>query len=128
MSEEYIKQLEDTVERLKTRLESELMGKAVIAKSLSTKGLQAMQNGEDYDALVEGGQIVVGCVVFAKIQKRKDDWCGYVLESNGENEYRYVKFVTKCKSFDEASEKCIKALAIDTPTSTKIYSIIGNYK
>lgn len=128
MSDDYIKQLEDTIERLKKRLESELLGKAVVDKALNSESLKAMMNGDDYDSFVERGQILVGCVVFAKIIKKKDGWCGYVLDADGEDGYKYIKFAMKCKTFEEASEKCMKALALDEPAALRIYTMVKDKK
>lgn len=130
MSEDYIKQLEDTIERLKKRLESDLLGKAVVNRLTSPQGIAVIASSgiDTADDVIEGGQILVGCVVFAKIKKKKDGWCGYVLDADGEDGYKYTKFAMKCKTFEEASEKCMKALAIDEPTALRIYSVVREHK
>ena len=118
MSAEYIKDLEETIERLKKRLESNLSGLAVVDKATDPKTRNTIW-----------GQILVGCVVFAKIVKRKDGWCGYVLDANteGEEGYKYVKFAIKCDTFEIATEKCMKALALDNPSALRIYATVkGN--
>ncbi len=123
--DDYIRQLEDTIERLKTRLESELMGKAVINRQITP---EIAASGNITDETIDSGSIIVGCVVFAKIQKEKSGWYGYVLEADGEEGYKYIKFALRCKSFNETVQKCMKALALDIETAMKIYSVVGSYK
>jgi len=122
---DYIQQLEDTIERLKTRLESELLGKAVISRQISP---EMAASGDISDDKIDYGTILVGCVVFAKIEKKKDGWYGYVLDANGEEGYKYIKLAMKCKSFDETCQKCIKALALDTESARRIYAVVGSHK
>jgi hypothetical protein len=123
--DDYVRQLEDTIERLKTRLESELLGKAVISRQITP---EIAASGNITDETIDSGSIIVGCVVFAKIKKKKDGWYGYVLESDGDEGYKYIKFAMKCKTYDETCQKCIKALALDTETAMKIYSVVGRHK
>jgi hypothetical protein len=123
--DDYIQQLEDTIERLKTRLESELLGKAVISRQITP---EMAASGNITDETIDSGSIIVGCVVFANIKKKKDGWYGYVLESDGDEGYKYIKFAMKCKTFDETCQKCIKALALDIETAMKIYSVVGRHK
>jgi hypothetical protein len=134
MNIDYVKQLEETVDCLKRRLESELMGKAVIDRTLNISEMECARNTgvkgvarpEDFAKFTQGGRILVGCIVFAKIVKRKDGWYGYVLTATGETGYKYSKFVMRSPTFDDACERCMKALALDEPTSLKIYSIVGD--
>ena len=129
MSDDYIKQLEDTIERLKKRLESDLLGKAVINRITPSQGMPIVAEGISCgDDAIDAGQILVGCIVFAKIFKNKDGWRGYVLNANGENGYNYIKFAIKCKTFEEACQKCMNALALDVPSAIKIYSIVMEKK
>ena len=123
--DDYVRQLEDTVERLKTRLESELLGKAVISRQITPENAA---EGNLSDDKIDCGSIIVGCVVFAKIKKKKDGWYGYVLEAEGDEGYRYIKFAMKCKTFDETCQKCIKALALDIETAMRIYAVVGSHK
>ena len=69
MSDDYIKHLEDALERAQTRLESELMGKAVINRVTTAERIGSLDPDKDSD-IIEGN-ILVGGVIFAKIKKEK---------------------------------------------------------
>jgi hypothetical protein len=123
--DDYVRQLEDTVERLKTRLESELLGKAVISRQITP---EIAASGNLSDENINGGSIIVGCIVFAKIIKKKDGWCGYVLEADGEEGYKYIKYAMKCETFEQTCQKCVKALALDIETAMRIYAVVRDHK
>lgn len=120
MNDEYIKQLEETIENLKRRLESELLGKEIIVKVLEDNVVDDIHHKS-----IERGQIVVGYIVFAKIVKRDDGWCGYVLNGDGSEGYKYMKFAMKCETFEDVCKKCLKSLALDEPCAVKIYANTG---
>lgn len=123
MSADYIKQLEDALERAQSRLESELMGKAIINRSVSADTIGQMNPDTD-DDIIEGS-ITVGCVVFAKIKKEKNGWAGYILEWNEKRRaYTHQKYVIGKETFDDTVKKCISMMALDIETTMKVYSVI----
>lgn len=124
---EYIKQLEDALERAQTRLESELMGKAVINRVMTSDTIAKLEPDKDSDIL--GGSVLVGGVVFAKIMKEKSGWAGYILEWNDKRHaYTHQKYVIGKQTFDDTVKKCIRMMALDTETATKIYTVVGSKK
>lgn len=118
---EYIKQLEDALERAQTRLESELMGKAVICKSTTAEKIGSLDPDKDSD-IIEGS-VMVGGVVFARIKKEKNGWVGYLLEwSDKRNAYIHRKSVIVKETFDETAKKCISMMALDIETAMRVYT------
>ncbi len=128
MSDEYIKQLEDALERAQKRLESELMGKAVINRVTTADKIASLNPNDDSD-IIEGN-ILVGGVIFAKIKKEKNGWAGYILDWNEKRKaYTHQKYVIGTKTFDETAKKCISMLALDIETAVRIYSAVaGSHK
>lgn len=127
MSDEYIKQLEDALQRAQTRLESELMGKAVINKVTTAERIGSLDPDKDSDILE--GSILVGGVVFAKIKKEKNGWAGYILEWNDKRKaYTHQKYVIGKETFDDTAKKCISMLALDTQTAMRVYTVVGSKK
>jgi hypothetical protein len=118
---EYIKHLEEALQRAQTRLESELMGKAVISKTTTAEKIGSLNPDKDSD-IIEGC-IVVGGVIFAKIKKEKNGWAGYLLEwSDKRNAYTHRKYITGKETFDETAKKCINMMALDIETAMRVYT------
>ena len=127
MSDEYIKQLEDALQRAQTRLESELMGKAVINKVTTAERIGSLDPDKDSDILE--GSILVGGIVFANIKKEKNGWAGYILEWNDKRKaYTHQKYVIGKETFDDTAKKCISMLALDTGTAMRVYTVVGSKK
>jgi hypothetical protein len=121
---EYIKHLEDALQRAQTRLESELMGKAVVNKVTTAERIGSLDPDKDSDILE--GHIVVGGVIFAKIKKEKNGWAGYILEWNEKrNAYVHHKYVIGKKTFDDTAKKCISMMALDIETAMRVYTCVS---